>query len=62
MSRFPRVNILGVGITAIDLQRAVGEIERIVRAEMGRLMDAGIFRMPAGEWMRADQPARRRRG
>jgi N-acetylglucosaminyldiphosphoundecaprenol N-acetyl-beta-D-mannosaminyltransferase len=28
MGKFPRVNILGVGISAIDLQRAVGEIER----------------------------------
>ena len=28
MSRLPRVNILGVGISAINLQQAVGEIER----------------------------------
>lgn len=34
---------------------AVGEIERIVRAEMARLIEAGAFRMPAGEWMRADR-------
>jgi len=27
MGKFPRVNILGVGISAINLQRAVGEIE-----------------------------------
>ena len=32
---------------------AIGEIERIVRAEMARLIEAGVFRMPAGAWMRA---------
>jgi DNA-binding transcriptional LysR family regulator len=43
---------------------AVGEIERIVRAEIARLIDAGIFRMPAGEWLTAaarPKPARRHR-
>jgi LysR family nitrogen assimilation transcriptional regulator len=32
---------------------AIGEIEHIVRAEMARLIEAGVFRMPAGEWMKA---------
>ena len=36
---------------------AIGEIDRIVRAEMARLIEAGAFRMPAGEWMRADRGA-----
>src|SRR5258706_9201349 len=30
---------------------AIGEIERIVRAEMSRLLEAGVFRMPAGDWI-----------
>jgi LysR family nitrogen assimilation transcriptional regulator len=32
---------------------AIGEIEHIVRAEMARLIEAGVFRMPAGEWLKA---------
>jgi LysR family nitrogen assimilation transcriptional regulator len=39
---------------------AVGEIERIVRGEMSRLLDAGLFRMPAGEWLKPPQKAKRR--
>jgi hypothetical protein len=40
---------------------AVGEVDHIVRAEMGRLVDAGIFRMPAGKWLTAGRkPAKRK--
>ena len=41
---------------------AVGEIERIVRGEMARLLGAGVFRMPAGDWMKPVRPARATRG
>jgi len=45
---------------------AIGEIEQIVRGEMARLLNGGVFRMPAGEWMKAargvKKPASRRRG
>ena len=45
---------------------AIDEIEHIVRGEMAGLLDGGVFRMPAGEWMKAargaKKPASRRRG
>jgi LysR family nitrogen assimilation transcriptional regulator len=41
---------------------AIGEIEHIVRGEMARLLGAGLFRMPAGEWMKPVRPARGTRG
>lgn len=39
---------------------AIGEIEQIVRGEMARLLDGGVFRMPAGEWMRAARAVKKR--
>jgi LysR family nitrogen assimilation transcriptional regulator len=41
---------------------AIAEIEHIVRGEMARLLGAGLFRMPAGEWMKPVRPARATRG
>jgi len=41
---------------------AIAEIEHIVRAEMARLLEAGVFRMPAGAWMKPVRPSRATRG
>jgi N-acetylglucosaminyldiphosphoundecaprenol N-acetyl-beta-D-mannosaminyltransferase len=39
MSRFPRVNVLGVGISAIDLDQAVEEIERWIATRAARYVN-----------------------